>query len=161
MIRWFTRSLLFLSVQHTKLFVSCPLALIIITVLFNAYIQQQHFRVAEYLPTKECLKVDIRNGDDFAVELVKDAYLQKELSEKELFPENIDDLRLAALGLKNEEEAKSLQSSQYSRKDESPDDRSLLGKIFYRWWALYSFKILKARGSLGSCSRGLCFQFFL
>lgn len=82
--------------------VRCPKALIIFTILFNAHLRQEHFRVAEYLPTKECLKVDIRNGDDFAVALVKGAYLQKELREKELFPDNVDDRRLVSLSLKNE-----------------------------------------------------------
>ena len=82
--------------------VRCPKALIFFTILFNAHLRQEHFRVAEYLPTKECLKVDIRNGDDFAVALVKGAYLQKELREKELFPDNVDDRRLISLSLKNE-----------------------------------------------------------
>jgi hypothetical protein len=75
--------------------------------LFNAYLRQEHFRVAEYLPTKECLKVDLRNGDEnFALSLVQGAYLQPELREKELFPENADDRRLVSLGLKpNDEES--------------------------------------------------------
>ncbi len=121
-----------------------PQALITCTILFNAYLQQQHFRVAEYLPTKECLKVDIQNGDDFADSLVKDAYLQKELSDKEVFPDDVDDSRLAMLGLKSVEEASPssttlLQSSQESRSNraeeedvESRGSRSLLDKLFSR-----------------------------
>ncbi|GAX10876.1 hypothetical protein FisN_31Hh085 [Fistulifera solaris] len=118
--------------------------LIICTILFNAYLQQQHFRVAEYLPTKECLKVDIQNGDNFADSLVKGAYLQKELSDKEVFPEDVDDTRLAMLGLKSVEEASPssttlLESSQHSLSNKAEDDDvesrgalSLLGSLFSR-----------------------------
>jgi hypothetical protein len=53
------------------------------------------------------LKVDLRNGDDnFVISLVQGAYLQPELREKELFPENANDRRLISLGLKpNDEES--------------------------------------------------------
>ncbi len=88
--------------------------------------------------------MDIQNGDDFADSLVKDAYLQKELSDKEVFPEDVNDSRLAMLGLKSIEEASPssttlLQSSQHSRCNKAEDDdvesrgsRSLLGNLFSR-----------------------------
>jgi hypothetical protein len=68
--------------------------LIIITVLFNAYIRQQHFRVTENLTSRECLKTDLQNsGHDFDLSFVKDAYVQPELH---VFPENLSDSRAMA-----------------------------------------------------------------
>jgi hypothetical protein len=65
--------------------------LIVITILFNAYLRQQHFRVAEYLPSRECVKADLHNGPDFDLSFTKDAYLQEELREKVKYPENLTD----------------------------------------------------------------------
>lgn len=52
----------------------------IITVLFNFYIRQQHFRVAAYLPTRECFKEDLRRDDDFDFSFVNGAYVQPPLA---------------------------------------------------------------------------------
>ena len=75
--------------------------LIVITILFNAYIRQEHFRVTEVLPSKECLKIDMENEkqgiDDF--EFVKDAYVQEEMRDKVAFPEDLPEGRADALGL--------------------------------------------------------------
>lgn len=73
--------------------------LIVVTILFNAYLRQQHFRVAEYLPSRECLKADISNGPDFDLSFTKDAYLQEELKEKRVYPVNVSDERARELGL--------------------------------------------------------------
>ena len=75
--------------------------LIIVTILFNGYIRQQHFRVTEALPSKECLKMDMENKkqrpNDF--EFVKDAYIQEEMRDKEAFPDDLPEGRAEALGL--------------------------------------------------------------
>jgi hypothetical protein len=74
-------------------------ALIIQTCLFNAYINQRHFRVAESLPSKACIKADLQNGVNFDLAFVKGAYLQEELREKEAFPQDLPVERAVALGL--------------------------------------------------------------
>jgi hypothetical protein len=57
------------------------------TFWFRFYIGQQHLRVTERLPSRECLKVDLKNSA-MDLDFVKGGYLQPELKEKELFPEN-------------------------------------------------------------------------
>lgn len=56
--------------------------LIIVTVLFNGYVRQQHFLVSSLLPSRQCLKTDLQNGPDFDLHFLKDAYLQDELRYK-------------------------------------------------------------------------------
>lgn len=73
--------------------------LIAITILFNAYIRQQHFRVAEYLPSRECMKSDLHQGPDFDLSFTTEAYLQEELRDKESYPENLSNEEARALGV--------------------------------------------------------------
>lgn len=73
--------------------------LIAVTILFNAYVRQQHFRVAEYLPSRECVKADLSNGPDFDFSFTRNAYLQEELKEKVAFPGNVSEERARELGL--------------------------------------------------------------
>jgi hypothetical protein len=61
--------------------------LLIANFLFNEYIRQQHYRVATYLPSRQCMKTDVQNGPDFDLNFVKDAYIQEELLTKLKFPE--------------------------------------------------------------------------
>jgi hypothetical protein len=75
--------------------------LIVVTVLFNAYIRQQHFRVAEHLPSRECLQKDVQNGQDFDLSFTTNAYLQPELREKIKHPEDLTDARAQEIGLIN------------------------------------------------------------
>ncbi|KAL7556781.1 hypothetical protein ACA910_005223 [Epithemia clementina (nom. ined.)] len=71
------------AVQQLPLF----LPLLFITILFNFYIRQIHFRVASYLPTRECLIEDHREGA-FDISTARGAYLQPSLAaDKELLPE--------------------------------------------------------------------------
>ena len=73
--------------------------LIALTVLFNAYIRQQHFRVAEYLPSRECLKSDLQNGPNLDLSFTTGAYLQEELREKKVFPHNLSSETAIELGV--------------------------------------------------------------
>mmetsp|Transcript_8398 Transcript_8398/g.18073 ORF Transcript_8398/g.18073 Transcript_8398/m.18073 type:complete len:85 (+) Transcript_8398:144-398(+) len=58
-----------------------------ITVLFNLYIRQTHFRVAKYLPARDCLKADLDRDPDFDFDFLRGAYLQPQLkAERELRP---------------------------------------------------------------------------
>jgi hypothetical protein len=61
--------------------------LIAVTFLFNAYVRQQHFRVTAFLPSRDCLKMDLRNGPDFDLNFLKNAYLQEELQTKYKYPD--------------------------------------------------------------------------
>ena len=67
--------------------------LIVITVLFNSYVRQEHFRCAEVLPLNECLEIDrTRRGQHLG------KYVQEELREKQAFPE-LSEERAQSLGL--------------------------------------------------------------
>jgi hypothetical protein len=89
-----------------KATIAAPLMipLIVVQFLFNAYIGQEHFRVAENLPSRECLKVDQQNGPDFDLSFVKGAYVQEELTAEEAYPEELSPSRMAELGLRDEEQ---------------------------------------------------------
>lgn len=67
--------------------------------LFNAYIRQEHFRVTEYLPSRDSRKRDLANGSDFNGSFLKGQYLQEELQHKELYPDDLPCERAKALGL--------------------------------------------------------------
>lgn len=89
-----------LALQKSAVATPLMVPLIAITVLFNSYIRKQHIRVAQYLPSRECMKVDVvHNGQGFDLSFTKDAYLQKELSVKAKYPENLSDERARELGL--------------------------------------------------------------
>ena len=64
------------------------LPLIFLTGLFSAYIRQEHFRVASFLPLRHCSDVDHERSltEDFDA-LFRDAYLQPELQTRVLHPE--------------------------------------------------------------------------
>jgi hypothetical protein len=64
------------------------LPLIFVTGLFSAYIRQEHFRVASFLPLRHCSDVDHERSstEDFGG-LFRDAYLQPELQTRVLHPE--------------------------------------------------------------------------
>lgn len=93
-----------------KAVIATPLMipLIVITILFNAYIRQQHFRAAEFLPSRECLKEDLRNGPGFDLSFTKGAYVQVEMQDKKKFPVNLTDDRAEILGLVDSEDGLSL-----------------------------------------------------
>ena len=75
--------------------------LIAITILFNAYIRQQHFRVAHHLPSRECMKSDLHRGQDFDFSFASRAYLQEELRDKELYPENLPIVNELGMGIED------------------------------------------------------------
>lgn len=60
--------------------------LILTTFGFQWYIQE-HFRAAEYLPARQCIRTDIRREGNFEYDFLKDAYLQPELKEPEVLPD--------------------------------------------------------------------------
>lgn len=65
--------------------------LLIITILFNYYIRQQHFRVTENLPTGECNEMDYKNLPmDYS--FVRDKYKQPALCSEDLEPENAKEI---------------------------------------------------------------------
>ena len=78
-------------------------ALIIATVLFNKYVREEHFRVCEVLPSKDCLKADLQYAE-LDLSFLKHAYLQEELRDKEAFPDDIPMELAASLGLEPPDE---------------------------------------------------------
>lgn len=66
--------------------------LVVVTVLFTVYINQKHFALTEFLPAKDALAVDLRNniGGEMNLEFLKDKYIQPELQDREVWPENLN-----------------------------------------------------------------------
>lgn len=66
--------------------------LIVITVLFNLYVRQEHFRVATFMPSNKAHRVDrVRNKEGVVdLELFRGAYVQPALKDRELFPESME-----------------------------------------------------------------------
>lgn len=64
--------------------------LLIITILFTIYIQQKHFAMTEHLPSKDAIAMDIKNREsgEMHFDFVKDKYIQPELRQREVLPEN-------------------------------------------------------------------------
>ena len=113
----------------------------------------EHFRVAEYLPSNECVKIDKANKDEFDLSSLKGKYLQEELREKEILPDYLSDDRMAALGLapskpeaafdeeigvlplKGSTELSNVEESAHENDEESPDPSSGKHK-----WSLFPFR---------------------
>ena len=67
--------------------------LFVITILFSAYIRQKHFAMAENLPARDCLTTDMKYTDEEGnpnedFEFLRKEYVQPELRDKQLMPEN-------------------------------------------------------------------------
>ena len=87
------------------------LPLLIFTVLFNGYIRQQHFRVAQMLPTRKACHADRKKKEgslDFS--FLDGAYLQEALREKHVIPENLSAARARELGLEDPEATTDIES---------------------------------------------------
>jgi len=78
--------IIFLKLGFTAGLLLIPL--IVISILFRSYINQQHFRVTEYVPSTLCSEADKANAD---LSFLNDQYLQPSLAEKTEFPENFSD----------------------------------------------------------------------
>ena len=68
--------------------------LIIVQILFGAYIRQMHFRVASNLPSRDSLRYDLQNTstEEFRkLDFVKGAYQQPELKAKNSATEVVGD----------------------------------------------------------------------
>jgi hypothetical protein len=73
------------------------LPLIVVTGLFSAYIRQEHFRVANHLPLRECSQVDqLQSSEDFGG-LFKNVYVQPELQTRMLYPDALQGQSLPRL----------------------------------------------------------------
>lgn len=68
------------------------LPLLVIHVLFSFYLKQKHFHVTNFLPSRECLEIDLRNSAEGRMDysFVKRKYLQPSLQTKyDAQPENL------------------------------------------------------------------------
>jgi hypothetical protein len=63
----------------------------ICTILFSYYIRQEHFRVAEFLPARNCLQEDLkRSEDDF--DFLRRSYLQPDMAvDRTIYPESMEE----------------------------------------------------------------------
>ena len=64
--------------------------LIVITILFTVYIHQKHFKMTEHLPARECIALDLKNNaaGEMDCGFLRGMYIQPELRDKEILPEN-------------------------------------------------------------------------
>jgi hypothetical protein len=84
-----------LALNKSAIASSMMIPLLIITVLFTFYINQQHFSLTEHLPAKDAMMVDLRNksnnhGGEMDFDFLKDKYIQPELRDHEVWPENLN-----------------------------------------------------------------------
>eukprot|EP00977_Amphora_coffeiformis_P023446 scaffold13397_cov183-Amphora_coffeaeformis.AAC.5 len=108
--------------------------LLICSFLFSYYIRQEHFRVAEYLPTRDCLLEDSqRTSAD--LDFLKGAYLQPELAaDRKAWPDSMkaemEDKEETSSPLEHsdEDQKTNLQSADEKKKTQG----SLLGSMFFR-----------------------------
>eukprot|EP00339_Tiarina_fusa_P000668 CAMPEP_0117082154 /NCGR_PEP_ID=MMETSP0472-20121206/57867_1 /TAXON_ID=693140 ORGANISM="Tiarina fusus, Strain LIS" /NCGR_SAMPLE_ID=MMETSP0472 /ASSEMBLY_ACC=CAM_ASM_000603 /LENGTH=929 /DNA_ID=CAMNT_0004810305 /DNA_START=7 /DNA_END=2796 /DNA_ORIENTATION=+ len=80
-----------LGLKESAIAATLMIPLLVVTVLFNIYVKQKHFSVAEHLPSGKCLAADEeRNADGFDPSFLQDAYLHPDLkAKKTLLPDNI------------------------------------------------------------------------
>jgi len=81
-----------LTLNQALLAVPFTIPLLIIQVFFGIYIKQRHFYVTNFLPSRECLNIDLRNNSECRMDFsfVNRKYLQPAMQSKEdLQPENL------------------------------------------------------------------------
>ena len=90
-----------LGLKRAPIASAMMIPLLVITILFYVYISQEHFRLAEFMPAKECSTIDLRNKADVTVDYnsLYGKYIQPELQERQSFPENMTPEREVAQGL--------------------------------------------------------------
>ena len=89
-----------LALKRTPVASAMMFPLLVITILFYVYISQQHFRVAEFLPVRDCRAIDRRNTiETMSHDSLRCKYVQPELGEREAFPENMSPDREVRLGV--------------------------------------------------------------
>ena len=81
------------------------LPLLLVTVLFNIYVRQKHFFIAEHLPSSKSLEADLsREEEGFQTDFLLGVYTQPELkAEKEALPDNLLDPINDVDGVQDEE----------------------------------------------------------
>jgi hypothetical protein len=81
-----------LTLNQALLAVPFTIPLLVIQVFFGIYIKQRHFYVTNFLPSRECLNIDLRNNSECRMDFsfVNRKYLQPAMQSKEdLQPENL------------------------------------------------------------------------
>lgn len=92
-----------LGLKGGKVAAPMMIPLIVVTVLFSIYLRQEHYRVADYLPSRLCLKADKEN-EFLDLSFLTDAYLQPEMCDKEVevapdvSPEKVRELGFMVVG---------------------------------------------------------------
>ncbi|GAX10877.1 hypothetical protein FisN_31Hh086 [Fistulifera solaris] len=76
-----------LGIKQASIGAPLMIPLIIITLLFNSYLRQEHFRVASYLPSIEATEAESEMSDSIDLRFLKDAYLQDELRNEYVYPD--------------------------------------------------------------------------
>eukprot|EP00541_Cyclophora_tenuis_P019618 CAMPEP_0116554450 /NCGR_PEP_ID=MMETSP0397-20121206/7600_1 /TAXON_ID=216820 /ORGANISM="Cyclophora tenuis, Strain ECT3854" /LENGTH=155 /DNA_ID=CAMNT_0004079615 /DNA_START=167 /DNA_END=631 /DNA_ORIENTATION=+ len=84
--------LLFLALKKAVGALPFMLPLMGATFLFNLYLRQEHYKIANFLTSEDCMSQDIEDEEDESdigdETDFQDQYLQPELRHKVLFPEN-------------------------------------------------------------------------
>ncbi len=80
----------FLAAKSSPVASALMIPLVGITILFNIYIRQKHFKATDFIPGCRCVEEDLKNNMDGPMDLrfISNHYLQPELRDKALYPRN-------------------------------------------------------------------------
>jgi hypothetical protein len=86
-----------LALKESPIAVGLLVPLLIITCLFNSYLNKKHYYVTRYLPTEDCGKIDQKNeSDGMALDFLKEGYLQPAMKTKSRLPGNFCEVSVDA-----------------------------------------------------------------
>lgn len=80
-----------MSIKNSALSSSLLVPLCWFTIFFSLYLEQQHYKVTNHLPSTICRKVDAMNHGKLDKSFLHGQYVQPALKQKILLPDNFDD----------------------------------------------------------------------
>lgn len=82
-----------LALKQSLIALGLLVPLIIITFLFNSYLNKKHYYVTRFLPTEDCGKTDRKNEQEgMTYEFLNEAYLQPAMKTRSALPENYSEI---------------------------------------------------------------------
>ena len=96
----------FFALKRTPVASAMMIPLLIITSLFIVYLNQMHYKMANYLPAELCMEVDDKHSERGNLDLsfMKGKYRQPELRVKKAFPKNATKEMLMKYEMNNNED---------------------------------------------------------
>jgi calcium permeable stress-gated cation channel len=85
-----------LALKQSPIAVGLMVPLILVTVLFNSYLNKKHYYVTGYLPTEDCIAMDKKNEEsNVSLDFLNESYLQPALkasARETILPENYNEI---------------------------------------------------------------------